>query len=258
MPPDREHVVLSLPFSARVAVGLAAVLFLAILAVLIAVLVSLEGTRSEIRTTRMGVTEAEQRFERVTDRVQPLLDAAAPLTEESSQRDLRRAGRTISEAAGEVPALASDARRGVGAAIFIAQILNAADLGTTLGAVRSFADAAVPAARTLVPAADRLLAELDRGGSRSLAACDDRLRTRVPSARGQIGCLLRTVPNVRGLLRSQRRINRESLGTQRDTRLITRRIQTLFAESLAIQREILERARSIDRKLPPPVTPPGP
>ena len=244
MPPDREPVVLSLPSSGRIAVGLAAVLFLAILAVLIAVLVSLEGTRSEIRTTRMGVTDAEQRFQRVTDRVQPLLDAAAPLTEESSQRDLRRAGRTISEAAGEVPALANDARRGVGAAVFIAQILNAADLGT--------------ATRTLVPALTRLLAELDRGGSRSLATCDDRLRTRAPSARGQIGCLLRTVPNVRGLLRSTRRINRESLGTQRDTRLITRRIQRLFAESLTIQREILERARSIDRKLPPPVAPPGP
>ena len=248
---------LSLPFSARVAVGLAGVLFLAILAVLIAVLVSLEGTRSEIRTTRMGVTEAEQRLERVTDRVQPLLDAAVPLTQGSSRRDLRDAGRALSEAAGEVPALAADARRGVGAAAFIAQTLQGADLAGSLGAVRFLADAAVPATRELFPAATRLLAELDRGGERSLVACDARLRTRAPSARGQIACLLRTVPNIRVLLSSQRRLNRRSLATQRDTRAITRRVHALFVESLAIQREILRRTRSLDNKTGGPA-PAGP
>ena len=258
MSPEQDRVQLSLPPSAVVVAVLAGLLLVAILAVLIAVLASLEGTRSEIRTTRAGVTAAEQRFQRITERLSPLLDAAAPLSKQASQRDLRRAGRTLTDAADEVPALARATRSGVGAAIFIAQTLNAADLNTSLTAVRSLADAAVPATRALVPAANGLVAELDRVGNRSLAVCDDRLRTRAPSTPGQVSCLLRIVPNVRALLRSQRDINRATLGTQRDTLLFTRRNHRLFVESLGIQREILQRTRSIDRKLPPPVAPAGP
>ena len=196
----------------------------------------------------MDVSETEQRVERLTDRLQPLLGLAAPLTDDSSRRDLRRAGESVSDAAGEVPALASDARRALRAAIFIAQTLQGADLGGSLTAVRSLADAAEPAARQLVPTITSLLLELDRGGTRSLAECDRRLSTRAPSARGQIGCLLRTVPSIRGLLR-------RSLATQRTTRSFTRRIHRLFAESIVIQREILERTRSLDRKTGGPAPP---
>lgn len=236
---------------------LAGALLLGILVVLVAVLVSLEGTRSEIRTTRMDVSEAEQRFQRVNEQLQPLLNVVAPLTSESSQRNLRGTGRSLAEAADEVPALASDARRGLGAAIFIAQTLQAADLGGSLSAVRSLADAAVPAAQNIVPAAARLLADLDRRPTRSLAICDQRLAGRPPSTSGQIGCLLRIVPNIRGLLSSQRSITRKSLATQHDTLSVTRRINALFVESLAIQRELLERTRSLDRKTggPAPTTP---
>ena len=177
----------------------------------------------------------------------PLLEAAAPLTEKSSQRDLRRAGRTLTDAAGAVPGLADDARDGVGAAIFIAQTLHSAEIGTSLAELRSF-----------LPAASRLLAELDRDERGSLARCDAQLRTRALTTAGQVGCLLQIVPNIRNLLKSQRAINRASLSTQRRTLARTGRTNQLFAESLAIQREILERTRSIDRKLPPPVAPPGP
>ena len=237
VPPRRDPVVLSIPVSGRIAVAFAGLLLLGVLAVLIAVLVSLEGTRSEIRTTRMGVTAAEQRFERVTERLQPLLDATAPLADESSRADLREAGRSLSEAAGDVPALADDARRGVGAATFIAQTLQAADLGGSLTGVRWLTDSAT-----------RLLADLDQDGRRSLTACDRQLQTGAPSDSGQVACLLRVVPNIRALLRAQRRLNRTSVKTQRGTLSLNRRIHALLAESLSIQREILERTRSLDRK----------
>jgi hypothetical protein len=227
---------LSLPTSARVAAGLAGVLLVGMLVVLIAVLASLEGTRSELRTTRAAVTDADQRARRASDVLRPYLEAAAPLTEKSSQRRLRRVGRTLTAAAGAVPPLAEDAHNGVGAAVFIAQVLQG----------------------RFVPAAERLFAELNRNDRRSLASCDKSLRSRAPSAAGQIDCLLRVVPNVRGLLESQRELNRASLTTQRDTLARTRRIHKLFIRSLAIQRQLLKETQSINRKLPPPVTPPSP
>ena len=53
------------------------------------------------------------------------------------------------------------------------------------------------------------------------------------------------------------KITRKSLATQHDTLSVTRRINGLFVESLAIQRELLERTRSLDRKTggPAPTTP---
>ena len=208
--PESEAVVVSIPRSARIAAALGGILLLGILAVLVAVLVSLEGSRSEIRTTRVGVTEAERRSQRLAERLRPLIDATLPLTEKSSQRDLRRAGAAISDAAGSVPALADDARRGVGAAAFIAETLQGSDLGHSLAALRLLTDTAVPALRDLAPSAVRLL-------------------------------------------KSQRDINSESLATQRATLELTERIQALFVESLAVQRETLGRVRSLDRKTGGPV-----
>lgn len=236
MSTDPNRTELSLPTSARVVVGLAGALLLGMLVVLIAVLFSLEGTRSELRTTRAAVTDADHRARRASEALRPFLAAAAPLTEKSSRRRLSRAGRTLTDAADAVPPLAQDVRGGVGAAVFIAQTLQG----------------------RFVPAAERLFAELNRNDRRSLSSCDESLRTRAPSAAGQVGCLLRVVPNVRGLLRSQRALNRASLTTQRDTLSRIRRINNLFIQSLAIQRQLLEETQSINRKLPPPVAPPGP
>jgi hypothetical protein len=229
-------------------VVLAGGLLLAMLAVLIAVLASLEGTRSELRTTRIGVTQAEKRSARLAEQVQPLLETAKPLSSKSAQDELRRTGRAVAGAAGAVPPLAEDARRGVGIATFIAQTLHAADLQPSLSAVRALTDTALPAFQEVRPALVGLLAELDRPGSQSLAECDRRLAARPLSANGQVGCLLRTVPNIRQLLRSQRDLNARSLVTQRRTLTHTQQINQLLDESLVIQREILVRIRSLDTK----------
>ncbi|HEX5910534.1 MAG TPA: hypothetical protein VFY44_08565 [Thermoleophilaceae bacterium] len=232
----------------KLLVGLAGGLLLAMLAVLVAVLASLEGTRSELRTTRVGVTKAEQRSARLGEQVQPLLRAVEPLSAGGAQEELRRTGRAVSGAAGAVPPLAEDVHRGVGIATFIAQTLHSADLQPALAAVRSLTDTTVPAVDELRPALVALFAELDRPGARSLAECDRRLDARPLSAAGQVGCLLRTVPNVRGLLRDQRDLNARSLATQRSTLAHTRQIDQSFQESLVIQREILVRIRSLDKK----------
>jgi hypothetical protein len=147
-----------------------------------------------------------------------------------------------------VPPLAEDARRGVGVATFIAQTLYAADLQPSLSAVRALTDTALPAFHEVRPALMGLIAELDRPGSQSLAECDRRLAARPVSAQGQLGCLLRTVPNIRHLLRSQRDLNARSVATQRSTLTQTRQLNRLLDESLVIQREILVRIRSLDTK----------
>ena len=258
--PGPGRVSLELTPTARLGVALGALLLVGVLAVLIAVLVSLEGSRSEIRTTRLGVTQAEERSERLAEQVRPLLEAAAPLVTDASQRELRRTGRDLSEAAGQVSPLAEDARRGVGVATFIAQVLHGAELGPSLGAVRSLADAALPATLRLVPAAAGLSAELDRTASSSTASCDRQLRSAAPSARGQVACLIRTAPDIRALLRSQRDINARTLATQTDTLSYTRRIHALFVQSVAIQREVLARTKSLDDKTggPAPLRPSNP
>jgi hypothetical protein len=119
---------------------------------------------------------------------------------------------------------------------------------------------AVPASRQLTPALAAVQTELGRGGYRSLASCDHRLAARAPAAPGQIACLLRTVPNVRALLKEQRDLNAKVLTTQRGTLSYNRRIYDLFVESLRIQREILQRTRSLDTKTggPAPGTPASP
>jgi hypothetical protein len=246
-----ERVAVALPLSAKIAVGVAGLALVGILVVLIAVLASLEGTRSEIRTTRMGVNEAEQRFQRITAQLEPLLAAVEPLADGTSQRDLARTGRSLTRAADKVPGLADDARRGLDAAVFIASTLRSADIEGALGAVRSATEAIVrdvlPAASVLLDDLDlsearsSLLAELDTRGALSVKTCDTRLRDLPPSASGQLGCLLRTVPNMRLLLRTQRSILRSSDLTQK-------RIATMLAESLAIQRGIREHVRSLDQK----------
>jgi len=264
VPGDREQIVVALSPAARLGALLGAVVLVGMLGVLIAVLVSLEGTRSEIRTTRMGVTQAEQRFERVTKQVQPLLDATKPLLSEvgGSDSELRKTGRGVARAAKEVPALARDARRGLEAATFLAQTVGDADLGRTLSSVRVLAEAATANGdlSRLISGADRLVAGLAVGGRQSLATCDARLRDRPASAPGQASCLLRVVPNLRSLLRSLRRLNRLSAMTQLTQLSVTRRTDERFAESILIQRQLLDRVRSIDRKTvgPPEGAPTGP
>ena len=218
--------------AARLGVAFAGLVLVGMLAVLIAVLFSLEATRSEIRTTRATMVEAELRFQRVTQQLDPLLG-------DGGQARLARRGRELSDAVGELPGLAQDARAGLDAALVVAGELDGAELGGTLTAVRS------------------ALSGLSAPPAGSMKACDDRLRRGSPTAPGQAGCLLRSVPNIRSLLRSQRRLNRISTITQKRQLSITQRTYELLAESLAVQRETLERARSIDRKTggPPPAVP---
>jgi hypothetical protein len=232
-----EPVHVALPRSARIAVALAALLLVGMLATLVAVLISLEGTRSEIRTTRIGVVDTDARLRRVTDQLSPVLGAVAPLASQSSERAVRSTGRSVATAAGRVPALSDDARRAADAAGYIGQTLQDARLPPTLGALRGLASDAAPA----LPSLARFLSALDAPGPRSLAACEARLRVRAPADAGQIGCLLRFVPSIRRLLVTQTTLNARSVRTQRST-LATLR------ESLAVQRETLTHVRSIDDK----------
>jgi hypothetical protein len=218
--------VLTFSPAARAGVALAALLLVAMLATLIAVLVSLESTRSEIRTTRAGVVDTDQRLQRASRQLQPLLGGEA-------RRRIGSTAGALGHALDQLPEAARRARQGVDAATFLASTLDEAQLPRALTSLRTLADAALTAARP---------------GVHSLDACDASLRRRPPGASGQLGCLLRTVPNIRALLRSQRRLNRKSTTTQLRQLSLMQRTYELLAQSLAIQRETLEHARSIDRK----------
>jgi hypothetical protein len=210
VPRDREPVVLVVSPAARVGVVLGALLLVGMLATLIAVLVSLEGTRSEIRTTRAGVVAADGRLARVTRGLEPLLAATAPLGGRGARRRLRRTTGTLADSVDQLPALAERAGEGVDAATFIATTLDRSDLRRSLSSLRALADAGL--------------------------AGDGFAR------------LLRAFPDVPALLRSQRRILQISTSTQREQLAVSKRTLGVLTESLAIQRETLEHARSLDRK----------
>jgi hypothetical protein len=264
-----NQVRVAVPLVAKIGVALLGLVLLAVLGVLIAVLSSLEATRSELRTTRMGVVAVDQRVERVTGQLDPLLAATEPLTQRPARKRLRRAGSQVSTALDNLPELTIRAREGVDAAVYLAQDVQDADLGGTLRAVRALADAGLAgdrltrlldagqtvlagldaaALRRIVGRVDHGVADLDRVPPRSIAACDTRLRSNAPTADGQVACLLRTVPNLRALLRAQLRANRKSVGTQESQLSVNRRQYDLFKESISIQRELLVHLRSLDRK----------
>jgi hypothetical protein len=232
-----EPIHVALPRSARIGLALAALLLLGMLGTLVAVLVSLEGTRSEIRTTRMGVVDTDAHLRRVTDQLSPVLSAVAPLTSASSTSAVRRTGRSLGTAADRVPGIGDDARRAADAAGYVGQTLQDARLAPTLSSLRGLASDAHPA----LPSLARLLAGLDAPGPRSLRACGSDLRLRAPARPGQLGCALRFVPAIHALLLDLRRLNATS------TRLQASTLATLRA-SLAVQQETLTHVRSIDDK----------
>lgn len=268
MSTDRERTTLAFGRGARLTAALGALGVVGILALLGAVLISLEGTRSEIRTTRERAEEAEARFERVTGKVEPLLEAVQPLATASAGRELRRTTREVAKAAGEVPALADTARDATDTAATIATQLEQADLPGTLGSVRALLERSDlpatlssvralldrPALAGLIEGGDRALSELRRLPVTSLARCDRLLTGSDRQAEGRVGCLLRTVPNLRALLRSLRRLNRISATTQVTT-------LGVLKQSLSVQQDTLKSVQSIDRKTigpaPTPAAPPG-
>src|SRR4051794_3974144 len=180
------------------------------LATLIAVLVSLEGTRSEIRTTRAGVVAADRRLARVTRGLEPVLAATRPLAAAGARRRLRKTTGTLADSVDQLPALAERARDGMDAVTFIAATLDRSDLRRSLSSLRVLADTAL--------AGDRF-------------------------AR-----LLETFPEVPALLRAQRRLLRASVSTQQGQLSVLERAFAVLSESLTIQRETLDHARSLDQK----------
>jgi hypothetical protein len=267
--PDTPQVRLALSPLAKLAALLGGLILLGVLGVLIAVLGTLESARQEITTTRKGVVDADARVQRVTGQLDPLLSAAQPLGDAASRRKLSRGAGKAASAIDELPGLADTARKAADAAVFVAQDVREADLGATLRSVRALADAGLAgdrlarfldAAQTAIAdvdprtlgraadRADRALANLARPGPRSVKACEKRLEERAPTSSGQVACLLRMVPNLRAILLAQLRANRRSLGTQQSQLSVNRRTLDLFRESIVIQRELLERVRSLDRK----------
>ena len=198
-----EPIHVALPRSAWIAAGLAALLLLGMLGTLVAVLISLEGTRSEIRTTRRGVLDTDVHLRRVTNQLSPVLSAVAPLTSTSSTRTVRRTGRSLVAAAARVPAIGDDAHRAADAAGYIGQTLQDAQLAPTLTAVRGLASDGHQA----LPGLSRLIAALDAPGPQSLTACTTRLRVGAPAQPGQLGCALRFAPDIRSLLVDLRGLN---------------------------------------------------
>jgi hypothetical protein len=227
----------ALPRSTWIAVALAALLLLGMLGTLVAVLISLEGTRSEIRTTRKGVLDTDAHLRRVTNQLSPVLSAVAPLTSTSSARTVRRTRRSLVAAAVRVPAIGADTRRAADAAGYIGQSLQDAQLTPTLTAVRGLASEG----HQSLPSLARLLGALNAPGPQSLTACTTRLRVGAPAQPGQLGCALRFVPEIRSLLVALRGLNATSTRVQAATLAVLR-------ESLAVQRETLGHVRSLDDK----------
>jgi hypothetical protein len=218
----------TLPAGAVIALALGGLLLMGMLATLIAVLVSLEGTRSEIRTTRAHLTNVDQRVERVTGQLSPLAAGVAPLTTPQARRDLKATTRALPEAVAQLP--------------------------SALRALRALTDAALMHGRLprALDGADGFFSALQQPGAASQATCDARLRRRAPIVAGQIGCLLRTAANARTLLSSQRRLTGRSVRVQLDNLGLTRQVVQLMSQSLAVQRETLAHVRAVDRKLPGP------
>jgi hypothetical protein len=202
-----------------VVLGFGGLVLVGMLAVLIAVLVSLEGTRSEIRTTRMHLSDVDQRVQRVTDAVTPLTDAIRPLSTPRRQRKLKATARTLTRAIERIPALARDGADGVQIAKYIASQIQRSGLATALPDLQALAHAGLT---------------------------DDRFARALTGAT----TFFDTFPEVRTVLRSQRRLTSRSVRIQLKTLGQTRQVVALFAQSLAIQREILDHTRSIDRKIP--------
>lgn len=257
--PDRSAVELRLSAPVRIVLAIAGLLLLGILAVLVAVLVSLESTRTEIQVTRGVVTAAENRVQTLSDGPSPLLEATAPLAGAGAQADVRRALRRAAGAIGIIPGLSEDVTRGVSAAAGLAGEVQAAGLVETLATARRLADVATPAVQDLGARASALLASLDATGG-SIRECSQRLRTLAPSQPGQVACVLRFVPNLRALVRRVRTVLDSSLSTQRGTRRLTRSTLARLEESLGVQREILVHVRSLDQKTggPAPTAPLAP
>lgn len=230
--------------AAKVVAGLGGLLLVAILLVLTFVLLSLEGTRDEITSTRAELEQTDRRVQRLGNGFAPVLDAVKPIVSRASKRQVRRTAGRVAGATAEIPVLADDVRSTVGIVSAIAGQVEGGDLAGSLTAVRGLAGTLVPAGRQ----ASALLAALDVPGSRSLTVCEDRLKLRAPSQPGQIGCLLRLVPNFRALLDAQRRILTRSRRIQDRTRSLTRANLEALRESLAIQRQILVHVRSLDTK----------
>lgn len=241
---------LALPPLGFVALALAGLVLAAMLATLVAVLVSLEGTRSELRTTRSNLVALDSRVQRVQRQVDPVLAAAKPL---DAAQVARTAG-SLTRAAKRVPGLADDATEGVRLADAIAGQLGRSNLGTVLPAVGDLAMTALAGDRLArgLDGIDAVVGGLREPGAGTQATCDRRLRSRPPIASGQVGCLLRTVVNVRTLIASQRRLTARSIRVQLDTLSLTRQTTRLLTDSLTIQRELLSRVAAIDRKLPGP------
>ncbi len=241
MPSERP---VTFSVAARVVAGLGGLLLFGVLAVLVAVLLSLEGTRDEVASTRAKLEQTDARVQRLSSGFGPVLDAVMPIVSKASRREVRRTARQLTDATGRIPALAGDVDSTVGIVGAIAREVEAGNLRGSLSAVRDLAG-------TLVPAGERassFLSGLDVPGARSVSACDERLKTRAPARAGQIGCLLRLMPNIRGVLKAQRRLLRRSLDVQTATRDGTGDVLALLRDSLAVQRELLVHIRSLDAK----------
>lgn len=255
--PDRVHtdlpaaVRLTATSGQRAVVVLAGLLLIALVVGIALVLVSLERTRADVRTTRADVTDVTDRVQRLDGQLAPLLTSVGALTTAAGGPKLRTGLRDAGTAVSALPGLARDAETGLDALGLVTDAVGRSDLATVLPAVAAaLARAQRPGsglARGL-DGATRLPAGLRDPDVPSQATCDRRLLTR--AGIDQLGCVLRTLPNARRLLSDQRRITSRSLRVQLATATVTRRTEALLVQSLGVQRELLVVARSLDRKLP--------
>lgn len=225
----------------------AAVLLLAVLGVLVAVLAVLQDSRTHIAAQDHKIARLEGSAKPLLAEARPAVRQAEPLLRRA-QRLLSPAGQSfesITTAADEVPRLAAGADLVLSEAIPLLQALNASNAPGAIAAVGRLSEALAAGDRLVrtVDAADVTLTELER--------------TRLIPQASEV------LPRLQALLGDIVVVQKRTLRTQVKSLRTQRRQANLTFESIRIQREILERTRSIDRKTGPappetPVTPAAP
>lgn len=244
-PPQPVRLRLS-PLAYLVAI-VAGVLLLTMIGLLIAQLAVLKDSREHIEAQDHKIATLQGEGERALREARPAVEQAEPLLRRA-RRLLTPAGASIesvTSAADAMPRLVAGADLLVSESIPLIQALRANDAPGAIAAVGRLADALAERDRLVrtIDATERMLAELER----------TRLIPRSSEA----------IPRFEDLLVGLLQVQRRTLSTQKLSLRTQRRQVNLTFESVRIQRELLERTRSIDRKTgptppPTPVTPAAP
>jgi hypothetical protein len=219
----------------------AGVLMVAMVALLIAQLTILADSREHIQAQDHKIATLQGEARQAARDLEPAVEEAEPLLRRA-RRLLTPAGQSfdsLTAAADTIPRIAAGADLLLTESIPLIQALNLSDAPGAIAATGRLADALVENDRAVraIDATNRVLAAVEQ-------------EQLIPRSS-------RALVRFEELLVDVAQIQRRTLRTQKASLRTQRRQLDATLESLAIQRDLLEHTRSIDRKTgpAPPVTP---